>query len=235
MKLAMKYGVESLQRRVTEIMEESWPTTLPQWIRFNAEYVALKKKKTQIIGLDSFFVRHVPEPAAAIRFGEDFDMPSILPFAFYTLATITAHYNFDDRSLSMRTLRMNPRLARWSLLDAEDLARLIRGREAVATHCRWIMDQLSPEGGLEGSISCENEERCASGLGRISETVKNKIFGDSHSMATPPDLLGVLEEIADARSSWDICDPCSEAMIEDLHRRQQNLWDRLPSMFSVAK
>lgn len=69
------------------------------------------------------------EPAAAIKFAHDFDVPAVLPAAFYRLAITDP----GDNWTSGRTSADPPEVgsARWDCLDAPTFMRLMRGKDIL--------------------------------------------------------------------------------------------------------
>ena len=101
-----------------------------------------------------------PEPAAAIRFARDFDVPSILPFAFYVLAGISQYKDWDedrkdDVGRPIITASLG-RTARWKLLDAVDYRTLVKCREALTSDLVFIMNQFEQENELMMNTLCND-------------------------------------------------------------------------------
>lgn len=77
---------------------------------------------------------HFPEPASAIRLALDCNIPTILPAAFYQLARTDVENDRTRRNESTTTYGRDEhkrRSARWELLYAEDLMRLMKGQKAM--------------------------------------------------------------------------------------------------------
>ncbi|KIP07179.1 hypothetical protein PHLGIDRAFT_45454, partial [Phlebiopsis gigantea 11061_1 CR5-6] len=77
MRLATKYQIDTIRRRVIEILDDSWPQTYDQWLRFQSQISAMTEirdgSKDRLVG-GKRFEDCIPEPAAAIRFARDFDV-----------------------------------------------------------------------------------------------------------------------------------------------------------------
>ncbi|KAM5546250.1 hypothetical protein V8D89_000376 [Ganoderma adspersum] len=112
-RLADKYGIDSLRDHLINVVASDWPTTLKEWDFFVAEIRAVsdklalanedKRLSADFAGTsDLQLIRdHVPEPASAIAFAQEFGL------------------NTGGRAAML--------WARWDLLSKEDLLRYIRG------------------------------------------------------------------------------------------------------------
>ncbi|KIP07172.1 hypothetical protein PHLGIDRAFT_428984 [Phlebiopsis gigantea 11061_1 CR5-6] len=123
-------------RRVIEIMHDSWPPSFEDWLRFRSEAAVVKSKhKLSPNGLvnDTSCEEHIP-----IRFSRDFDVPTTLPLALITLAGCPYTNERDeirkDKAVYIRRLhaQIDLRSARWDMLDVRDYSALIMYREALA-------------------------------------------------------------------------------------------------------
>ncbi|KAI1784933.1 hypothetical protein LXA43DRAFT_860435, partial [Ganoderma leucocontextum] len=139
-RLADKYLLEPLHKRLVAQVVEDWPTTLRGWDVQQAEIQAIK---------DAIFTMGddpvdrgpplsdvIPEPVSAIVFAQEFGCPEILPSAFYRLLQMNFNH---DWSLRVPELGPHPHpsscsplaLARWNLLDRDNLGRYIHGLQAA--------------------------------------------------------------------------------------------------------
>ena len=80
-----------------------------------------------------YFCDRVPEPASAIRIARLYDVPKILPAAYYDLYCIEdIDRDWDDyqgrplASYRIADLKSGRRIARWSQMDLVDMKRLLR-------------------------------------------------------------------------------------------------------------
>ena len=128
-----------------------WPTTLDEWLVLEDE---LEKAAREELGLHSLGMdNRFPEPASAIRIALDYNIPSILPAAFYTLSRIRAKEDWLRRRKSnwrYRNVdvdndsvfnRSGLRTARWDLLEKDALYCLLLGKGLLAD-CELDFDQL---------------------------------------------------------------------------------------------
>ncbi len=68
----------------------------------------------------------IPEPVSDILFAQGFPCPQIFPAAFHSLSLMPVTDDWGDNSDWLHRARNKP-LARWSLLDRENLLRYTRG------------------------------------------------------------------------------------------------------------
>ena len=134
MKLASKYEMDVLRKRIVALVEDTWPCSFKQWLLFRAQinvirdtYMAADRRL--IYGKD--FSESVPEPAAAVRIARDFDIPSVLPCAYYTLACISFDHDWDRNEWRESPLALGLAFARWRMVDWVDMGRILRGRREL--------------------------------------------------------------------------------------------------------
>ncbi|PIL26918.1 hypothetical protein GSI_10056 [Ganoderma sinense ZZ0214-1] len=263
-RIADKYLVDGLHRYLVQKVQDDWPFTLEDWDRREAEIEAMRQAK-YISGAPSSsssqppsLAHAVPEPASAIRFALEFGCPSILPAAFYQLARTHVMKDWDNpRSYVART----DLPARWTLLDAADLLRFLRGTAQISEHgaaavslntdetfsevlqprcLPWWEDTAYP-----GDVRWEVEER----EGRDPEAypcyvLLQRILGEVFRETAPGvrDPLKVLKECVDyerafpeieAGTTKRLCMACDERFKEWIPGARQGLWRKLPVYFEV--
>lgn len=186
------------------------------------------------------FVERVPEPAAAIRIARDFDIPSVLPFAYYTLACIPFGFDWDDyhnplRSWSLSVQQLS--LARWHMLDVVDMGRVVRGREelmqSMAADITWATGDT-----VEDALASVDEDcngivsPCSDKAKAIQEQWKQSLSADLWT-ARCPSPLDVLQRLYKEHSQWHLCEECTGALKRCIRSRQRVTWNRLGYIFGV--
>lgn len=240
MKLATKYEIDSVRKRIIEIMEDSWPTTYERWAVFSAGMTRIR----QLAWWNPTYPDHVcrvliPEPAAAISFAQEFDIPTILPFAYYTLACISiyAEWKEDSDIGCWSTDRPGaPCAARWGLVDRTGMRMVMEGRENI---CQRFHSLLPENATLWSSL--RNPER----YGNCTTCVVQKIPGlvnkwrqeyfacDVTCSDGFADILHRLEQLSQAAMKCDACPSCQGRMFEIIKTPQAELWARLPGFFGL--
>ncbi|GJE95312.1 hypothetical protein PsYK624_114960 [Phanerochaete sordida] len=245
MRLATKYQVDALRTHIIALIEDSWPRTFTQWLRFDGELRMLKNLHAAGLRGAEAFIDAVPEPASAIRFAREFDAPAILPFAYYTLAGIaysckweTRHGPFDP---AVDVDSQGPlRAARWELLDAVDLARIVDGRERLIDSVQSLC-MLRDEGCVRGCLTpplrrtgaqCRSEGSCEDRIPVVAEWLA-KFSEVSYFGAIRPDPLGVVENMFGGQSQWGICEACDQEMVAMIREWQTSEWESLPTTFNL--
>ena len=244
MKLATKYQFDSVRKRIVNAMEDSWPRTFPDWLRFKAEAAALEQdyhydgQRTAAKRLDDC----VPEPASAIRFARDFDVPSILPFAFYTLATIDSDADWDAERQKEPEAQQYPKTycARWALLQPDDYRRLLRGRKAFAYDVSAVVQRYADSdllANMETSNDCLNGGECFDCLRGIDTIWREGTLSATSNMVctSAPDPLGLLERLHELAEDdhKSLCDPCLKALRADIRCQQDIVWNDIPGAFRL--
>ena len=245
-KLATNYQIDALRQRVINVIEDCWPRPFEEWIRFNTEISVLRKVRLSsddaLVG-GKAFVDHVPEPASAIRLARDFDIPSILPFAYYTLAGFHSglpwYQSNQDNQWNFLRARVL-RAARWQLLDANDLLLLIRDREELIASMKSIA-QLWGGGCRADLVLFAAVERCRESRPQSTCREKKELVREKWKEAISsyiqnvrnPDPLGMLEKMYDSHLSWCLCQHCAERIMKHIRREQRGIWNQLDRIFKL--
>ena len=256
MKLADKYHISFLRDLIVGHTEQDWPKTLADFVRLRKDMkVVMTPAKPTCTSLQRprfpFMIEAFPEPASSIRLAVDYDIPSILPAAFYFLSTLDPQHNnwkrgqelCDSRGLSMSIFEWN---ARWYLLNDSEMLRYYRGKERLIKelmsignvfrirheHCdaKWsaevvseMDEELPPCAPVVNQIMLRQEMR--HGLGLL----------DPKTFALHPDPIGVLLDLENFAGDWDLCFHCKLEVMDNVFRRAQRIWDELPRTFGVTQ
>lgn len=245
MRLATKYQVGTVRKRVVDIIEDSWPRSFEQWLRFNGEVSALQKLyKTGDKSLTGGkpFADHIPEPAAAIRFAREFDVPSILPFAYYVLAGIPSTKDWDRYhhipALNDVLSALPVRVARWGLLDNVDLLRVLSGREELVWHIvsnkEWV-DIYTVKTALinsEENCSADDSSLCSTKADEVLKRWEEDMSVPSRAVGCP-DPLSVLEHMCNGQQAWGLCEECTAEMQRWIREQQKGIWHTLTDTFQL--
>ncbi|KAI0697577.1 hypothetical protein BC835DRAFT_1337785 [Cytidiella melzeri] len=134
MRLAFKYDIEALRMVIIRHIEADWPKTLEEWRKRQDEkkaFIEDCQKETP-----SYLDIPFPEPASAIRFAIEFNIPSILPAAFYELAVAESNSPFIQ----------------WNCLSTADLLRVVAGKSIMAEQLVQHINTIE----LSGQDCCDN-------------------------------------------------------------------------------
>ena len=245
MALARKYQVDSLYESLVHRVKQEWPQTPEEYFRFVQDI-----KHTQQIFLNSSEdkIRYhypVPEPASVIRLSTDFDIPSVLPGAYYMLATIRRERQWQEDTSKMLQ-SYSALYARWQLLHDRDNMRYYQGLRALAVEIGrletlWDEEAYGPmhlqncknasrNKGIVVSSPCEKAiSKCWSSHFEVEYNSMKEIVEVAHY----PDPMKELWELLGSCSALQICSNCKSYTYRFLHRTIHDLWDTLPKMFGL--
>ncbi|GJF00620.1 hypothetical protein PsYK624_169140 [Phanerochaete sordida] len=236
MRVASKYMADAIRERIIALLEEGCPRTFEQWVRFSAEQRALEQ--LYATSPDPFndgtgLSDRVPEPAALVRFACDFDVPTLLPFAFYTLASIPAARTWTRPAGSPRVA--SRRYARWELLDAGELARVLRGRETLSyireNSKQWADYYFSAPTFL--CIVPQHRRACSERVLEVEDQWLQHIARKPMHTGCP-DPLRIFEDAYYDAQAWKLCDDCTGKMRKWIREEQQrDIWDSLQDTFDL--
>lgn len=223
----MKYECDALRARIVESLEADWPQTLAQWDARRAESILARSEHGQqftgrVNGL--YLDDRLPEPASAIRIASDYNVPSILPAAFYQLALLSTDADWDEyRANPGKHLRFGARTARWRLLDKRDLMRLVHGQKLLAAYTRAIGTDIF-------GVRCQ---RGVKGCAKMRNDCW-KYFQENApiSMDDPLDILYDCMRL-DTLFTDLPCSACVGDISVKAEKKRRELWRSLPAFFNL--
>ncbi|EKM60373.1 uncharacterized protein PHACADRAFT_246254 [Phanerochaete carnosa HHB-10118-sp] len=187
MKLARKYEVDSVCARIIRRLEADWPQDAVEWLRVSADI----NKRVELSGMFSGSAPGaedsealIPEPASAICFAREFDVPSILPAAFYMLALTDVQRDWDN-------VEHRPSgAARWSLLDQQDMLRLFRGKASLRDAISNMISAPFPgESYCAVCVDCRLPYDFSE---KWSNYLSSSGFAGGAALTDRPDIIGIL-------------------------------------------
>lgn len=239
MKLATKYQINSLRSRISGILHDSWPQIFEQWLRLRSETEIMRSTHQGYAGhfMDGKFLDdRLPEPVSAVRFARHFDVPSILPYAYYAHAgrgcTDEWHTSHSD-PIQRRALETTLfRTARWTLLQTFDFQIVSTLREHLTEDVVSIVDLLMKLGSLERSSVNHREPFMHVNRPAYAHFLHHRYVEKSRfvSASRAPDPLYTLQKLYNKCPSWSICDGCSLNLQDVLQSRQEAIWETLAGL-----
>lgn len=236
MKLASKYEIDAVRKRVVALLEDAWPRSFEQWLRFHAEVDVIRNlheaASDRLIG-GKLFTDRVPEPAAAVRIARDFDIPSVLPFAYYTLAGIPLSNEWDKCHTSPEELWGLAvgfgRVARWRLLDVVDMGRVLGYREELTllttSNTNWVSSAVVKSVLSAAAQDCLGGLDPCSGKAEAIRALWMKNVSSSWWNSAYPDPLSVMQSVYEGHLLWDLCELCEVAVKKCIRERQEAVWE----------
>lgn len=115
MKIAHKLQVDLITKHIVKHIEGDWPQTLDEWDALCQPLAFWHSEGHQP-------KEELPEPIATIIFARTFDVPKVLPVAFYELSRRRYRHDWDVEHL--RNFEKGGRrvAARWSLLPKRTIS-----------------------------------------------------------------------------------------------------------------
>lgn len=217
--MAKKYEITWVTTMVKDHICAQWPTTFNEYVGM----YALQKENTDEVV--------VPEPASAIRMGIDFDIPSILPAAFLRLAAIEPSSDWDKKRHVGAVISDMECSARWSLLHASDLLRLMRGKERLSRKFKNVKPHLDCSGAAE--LRCVNMDptECSKQKKAFNRSATPLSSGDNSFDWIPAVFMRWQYTKIEALS---LCESCQADNIYNLLEWGAKIWDSLPEEFELS-
>ncbi|KAI0055895.1 hypothetical protein BV25DRAFT_1903501, partial [Artomyces pyxidatus] len=206
LRLAHKYEASSIRKLVVEALEAQWPSELDDWTDMREDRGRLQLWKR---------VKPLPLPDKVIRLAFDCNVPSVLPAAFYDLACII-DANAQSGSKELRQAEL-------TLLSADELSKLLRGKAAIRGHLiRLIEDTAQNQRGWPG---CDPE------ICRPS-AFEQYWYLECASALSDASLLSWFSHCVEGLDFDDASGPCKNCKIKleaHLLRSRADLWKGLSS------
>ncbi|KAM5546281.1 hypothetical protein V8D89_000407 [Ganoderma adspersum] len=238
-RLSDKYLLEALRKRLVSQVVRDWPTTLREWDIHQAEIKATAEACL------NFRVGDDP-PVSSITFAQEFGCPEILPAAFYRLLQIDFNDDWSLRAPDSESEAGGPTahsahrygsraLARWGLLDRDNLARYVHGLHAAETYVpdtrKFVYQECVPRV-WEG----EPDSPCFEYVSDMFRVVRQRkgIRGGRDPLLWLGDCLhdyvGCPE--LEKRYPKGLCEDCCSAVASEVPRERQRVWrELLPKWF----
>ncbi|KAH0826099.1 hypothetical protein J3R83DRAFT_11656 [Lanmaoa asiatica] len=221
--LSRKYGIDRVREQVLRHLESDWPQTLKDWDKLERD-IEFMISDSDVEYIDDY----LPEPAAAIKLAYQFDIPSILPSAFYHLSRLSILDDWDkthaDSAMSIRNLRK--RTAQWGLLSAKDFHCLLLGKAEFA----GILRRCINTGELR-------HRKVDNGVGRsrdeceMGERLWKDICDRCSESADPLALLKSLATFEGDEAQH--CRTCAKALRARIPAVRAEIWKKLGDLFHL--
>lgn len=200
-----------MREQILRHLESDWPQTLKDWDKLERQIQFMRSESNEQ-RIDD----HFPEPASAIKLARQFDIPSILPAAFYHLSRLSILDDWDRTHADPFIPIRNPtkRTAQWGLLSAEDFRCLIFGKAVFPEGLRRIMESHDDSPiGLTGKCNPEG--------------LWNDICDRCLQSADPLALLQV-----ESNKSHH-CTACTKTLRSKFLKTRREVWDKLGTFFHL--
>lgn len=221
--LSTKYKLDILRVQLIQQLELEWPKSLKDWDRVDMCRDAL----IQAAGdehVDDWPMQLLPEAATSVHLGEQFDVPAILPAAYYDLSRCATTSHWSDQ-LRYSSYDLKWKGARWDVLSASELLKLHRLRDVLVAFDRGC-----------NSTRCESTSSACAGGGMCNSGFEEEVgkYMDDR------DILRSLRLLHDHLTRWDegsdhvklICRGCVKHYATLIQMSRNRLWDEISGLCS---
>lgn len=226
LKMATKYQADALRARIVQHIEADWPPDVYSWEKLDARIQILHYHCLRSARCDDdtpyYLDDYLPEPASAIRLAREYNIPSILPSAFYHLASL----DISDDWVKLRVipgdgspieLERTQRTARWSLLSADDWLCYQRGKHA-----------MSVQGSHTYDVFCFGNPPC----GNTTHITQN-IIPPLEELKNPLRFMCDLVKQYEDGTVTKCCRDCAGSLVGLIDGGKYVFWDQLEEWFEL--
>lgn len=211
--------MEATRNELIRRIESEWPMSLEDWDMREARYASFTSSRTLF---EPGHHLSTPEPASAIAFARRFDIPSILPAAFYDLFGLALENNWESRDEGGDEMIGRP--VKWDHLSAKDFFVLMRGRERLRNRYEYLMCTIEPYVRTSECEGCGGE--CSSRYADVCRVGQD-----------PETPLASLNTMMDSTPPADNSPGCRISrswFLSNLRATRKSLWDGLPRIFDMS-
>lgn len=191
--------MDHVRSKVVARIEADWPITLEEWDQdeefYSSDDIRDFKRRRRLRSAP-------PEPAAAVVLARRFDMPTILPAAFYELTRRDIHNN----KTYLFTELVNQ--ARGDILSSEDYQILSDFRDYLFYATKNLTEFVHV------NQECTGDD-CLASLAKFLSSLKLDAYNQR-------DFLRVTR--LDNVAVHDLCETCEERVKAEVSQRRANVW-----------
>ncbi|KLO13579.1 hypothetical protein SCHPADRAFT_355310 [Schizopora paradoxa] len=228
--MASKYLMDDLRAKLIRILEQEWPPNLNDLNQKDRILDDMVKSLNGGVFLVTEWPLHLtPEPAAAIALAEDYDIPSILPAAYYDLLRCAPGVDWDLKfaeeppggptGFRFCVSHVGGKPARWESLSRDSLLKLLRLQGYVERHYHFEFKKTL----LEDNPECNNTSCRKTWVDLVNTlgTVPTHVCGrDIYRV-----YRALVSELQDANSQ--ICLDCLSAYAPKITKGRNAVWSKL--------
>jgi len=223
LELTDKYAMDDLRQDIIADVERIWPSTLYQWdtadMHVQVRMQAMRRNLYDELDRELHqFDDLYPEPATAIQLARSCNVPRILPAAFYHLSRISPYNDWDEIHHSKDILHHGQQSALWMQLSAQDFLCLFKGKQKLQGVARDVLCLRDcPD-------CCSFPCHRSSFIDQLREACKSSA-----------DILHTARLYIDKADQGDgLCAACAFDIFHKLINFRQQLWKKLPEIFSLV-
>lgn len=260
-KLVDKYQLASIKQSIVNQIQQDWPQTLAELVRLKLDKEFVESYKYSHLVARSSCRPKLPDPATVIRIAMDFGATSVLPGAFYLLATCDgsgwdAVLKKPRNKENLPPNRNSPWDVRWELLNVTDMLRYSQGKQSLTEEMASIGDvfrfDMNIPYCLMPYIEQEYEEpdllpgeppygppppvtQCYESGWALSDDLSkvDKHLPSPRHYIPCPDPISALMKLRETEKKWGLCASCVQTVQARIDGRIRKIWKELPQRFSL--
>lgn len=169
-------------------------------------------------------IAYAAEPASTVVLARKYDIPTVLPAAFYDLCRLPVVNDLGERPGSELYNSWDERAAHWASLSGEDYHRVCRGRDKMRKflNVTWISSRRFL------ARDCRVDE-CAARFNAIQSKIHNGLIHVCDPLAA---LRACIKDLESGRES-KVCGDCRETMRAGFVGLRQKIWNDVPTIFDI--
>lgn len=240
LRLAIKYDVADMARHLLNFLKRDWPSDYLSWVEIEKETMLAAEhmaRETYAMGADFFYDinSHTPEPAFVVKLVQDVHAGHALRAAWYELAR-----SYGQGSTPFRDFQPGPpdvvtrRSADLSLLSADDLRRLVVGRERLNDMVASVVDGLQRcKVFFAPTNADEHHKQHSTCIGGAQEIFKRYTSGLNFWETAQDPLGSFIRMQTDVRRSSTVCTSCKTDVCDELVDASCGIWNALADIFDL--
>lgn len=204
--MGRKYGIEHLTKDATRYLEKWYPH------RFS--YYQKRWESHRIIEMEG--VEEGMDSIMVINLAKDFDLPNILPVAFYRCAQLSIDQIFTGFTDSTGKS--------WTLSE-DDIRRISMGREEMRERRLRQLSILVSPFSLKTAGDCATPETC---LGEMKDLGHASLSYWSTRLKR-----AILTPIQPHLEDYNVCHLCTTMLVHSYDQHRHTLWSSLVKVFKL--
>ncbi|KIP05294.1 hypothetical protein PHLGIDRAFT_161150 [Phlebiopsis gigantea 11061_1 CR5-6] len=212
--ISTRYHVQGVVSTIKDHIRKEWPVTLRGW-------------EVRQLEFDSTPILHdvLPEAVSAIQFATEYNIPSILPAAFYLLSITPTNSDWRDQ-----IPKSNVSSARWFSLDDSNAVRFAKGRDAMIAFYLDEAAKLDPGQDQYGFNMLSTHPRCKCDYSPL--LLELRLLAVNRHL----DCLRALSILSDrCKHDHKLCTSCMTRMRTHFQHMRTEIWKKLPDFFIVRE
>ena len=218
--MATKYQMDTIRQRIVENIERDWPRSLEEWDMLETRLEMLREDETR----PDRMCAYAAEPASTVVLARKYDIPSVLPAAFYDLCRLPVVNDLGEQPGRESYNVWDERAASWASLSGADYHCVVRGRDRLRKFLS--VNFISNRRFL--SRDCRADD-CASRVSAIHAKIVTKMIQVCDPLAA---LRACVRDVEGGKESR-ICYDCRETMKAGFNDLRRRIWNSIPMTFDI--